>query len=148
MIASPPSLNTTQRRLFSITSLGGLLSALFIAIPTTWAMTLFSSGRQAWEQGQNEKAFLDMATASAIAQWNPNYALYLAFWFLDNRLAQQNDPEGFQQSTELAVDYLLKALEAAPNDVYFNQNVGVILFELDPIAAQYYLERSVQLLAP
>ncbi|AFY36945.1 O-antigen polymerase [[Leptolyngbya] sp. PCC 7376] len=142
----PQTLATPQRRILSLGSLGGMFIALFAVAPTTWSMNLFSSGRLAWEQGQNEKAFIDMATASEINRWNPNYALYIAFWFLENRTYQEDSPEDYQKSTELAAEYLLKGLEAAPNDFYFNQNVGILLAELDLAQAQTYLERSIQLL--
>ncbi len=142
----PKPLSIPLRRILSLGSVGGIFVALFTIFPGVWSMNLFRSGRIAWEQGQNEKAFVNMATASEVHAWNPNYALYIAFWFLENRTLQEDSPEDYRKSTELAAEYLLKALEAAPNDAYFNQNVGVILAELDPIAAQIYFERSIQLL--
>ncbi|OKH19777.1 O-antigen ligase family protein [[Limnothrix rosea] IAM M-220] len=146
LTTEPKPLATPLRRILSIGSLGGVFVALFAIFPSVWSMNLFRSGRIAWEQGQNEKAFVDMATASEIHAWNPNYALYLAFWFLENRTYQEDSPEDYRKSTALAAEYLMQALEAAPNDSYFNQNVGIILSELDLVKAQPYFERNIQLL--
>ncbi|NJN74715.1 MAG: O-antigen ligase family protein [Limnothrix sp. RL_2_0] len=142
----PASLSESQRRSLSLSSLGATLSALVAALPFSISMGFFAQGQLLWAQGNAEQAFEKIAIAETINAWNPVYPLRLGLWLLETREFQQDQPEQYRKSTELAVAYFQDAWTMAPNDFYFNMNVAVLLIELDSPLANHYLERAVQLL--
>lgn len=144
--SQPQALAIAQRRLLSLGSLGATLAALVVAMPYTYGMNLFAKGQYHWAKGSSEAAFDDIATAYGLNQWNPTYPLRLGLWLLETRSYSDNSPEKELEITKLATQYFLDAWALIPNDYYMTVNVGVLLSEIDPIEAQPYLERAVQLL--
>ncbi|MEM6450164.1 MAG: O-antigen ligase family protein [Cyanobacteria bacterium P01_D01_bin.105] len=85
-----------------------------------------------------------LSKASKLASWDPTYSA-LAAEVLLNVTATSDSKEDIDNLELLAIDYLLEALEAAPNDPWFNQNLATLLAQRNAVEAERYAEKAVQL---
>lgn len=134
------------QRGLSLTSLGGLLGAFLTAAPVTYSIHLFWQGQRLWLKGEPEQAFNAINQAYILDGSNPNYPLQFGLWLLETRRFTGQSQEQDRKTTKLAAEYFQEVAQLLPNDFYVNTNMAAVLSELDPIAAQPYLTRAVQLL--
>lgn len=85
-----------------------------------------------------------LAKASKLVPWDPTYPALAAEAVL--KLIPDLDSEkDVRELSSVVISYFKDALEAAPNDTWFNQNLAVLLLESDAEAAESYARRAVQL---
>ncbi|MGB3791036.1 MAG: hypothetical protein WA949_23725, partial [Phormidesmis sp.] len=83
--------------------------------------------------------------AARIVPWEPAYPAIAAEAMLD-LLPDAKSERDSQQLKMLAVGYFRAAVEAAPNDPWFRQNLAVLLLNIDPKESEFHSEQAVRLL--
>lgn len=134
-----------SRRWISLGVIGGLTLCLRLWLPFDGALWL---GRQALvnaHRGEVISADATWSQAAALSPWDPTHHV-LAGQFLLNLMQASQDSDNRAQLKPLILDHFRKALVAAPNDIWFNQNLGVLLLDEQPDQAEIYAARTTQLL--
>ena len=84
--------------------------------------------------------------ASQLVPWDPSYPALAAEIVLE-LLKGAPSEEDSETLRLLAIDYFQAAVNAAPNDPWFNQNLASLLIEADkPDAAEPYIKSAIRLL--
>lgn len=138
------SLSRRHRRLLSL----GLLLFLSIVIQT-WARAdagfyLAQSAQKDVETFNFADADAKWTKASQLIPWDPTYAALSAEQLIDIQ-AQTTDPKKRDLLRTAAIASLKTALQSAPNDPWFNQNLAVLLIKNQPQQAERYLRRAALL---
>lgn len=138
------SLSRRHRRLLSL----GLLLFLSVIIQT-WARAdagfyLAHAAQKDVESFNFADADAKWAKASRLIPWDPTYAALSAEQFIDIQ-AQVTDPKKRELLRTAAIASLKTALQSAPNDPWFNQNLAVLLSKDQPQQAERYLRRAARL---
>jgi len=85
------------------------------------------------------------AKASQLVPWDPTYPALAAETVLELTDGLESEDD-IQDLRELAIEYLTKAVEAAPNDPWFNQNLAALLLENgNATDAEPYATRAIHL---
>ncbi|HIK45029.1 MAG TPA: O-antigen ligase family protein [Leptolyngbyaceae cyanobacterium M65_K2018_010] len=115
-----------------------------------WLPFTLTVGFGAWADGAFYRQELNRADrhwhrATLLSPWDPTAAAVAseALYGLDQVLG---DSEAKDNLRSLLLDYAHRAQRAAPNDVWFNQNLAVLHQQDDPALALTYAARAVQLL--
>jgi O-antigen ligase len=115
-----------------------------------WLPFTLTIGFGAWADGAFYSQRLNQADthwqrALRLSPWDPTAAAVAsqALHGLDQVLG---DSETKDNVRSLLLDYAHQAQQAAPNDVWFNQNLAVLHQEDDPAQALTYAARAVQLM--
>ncbi len=136
-----------SRRLLSLAVLILVCLAVRIWLPVDMAMYLSHSARQEASTGNPAEADQKWDQAARLTPWDPTYRLLAAenvVWVRD-----RVDADDKQVLTKQAIEFFERAIAAAPNDVWFNQNLAVLHLEKVPPnfdAAEIYASRTAQML--
>ena len=141
----PPAVSSPLRRVISLLLLGLLALALQLWLRNDLAFWFTHRGRQALMQSDFIQADSRFTRAAEIAPWNPTPSALAAG---EIQAALETLPPDQQQPLkELVVDYYRRALLAAPNDVWFHNNLAYAHIALDQLEpALDHAQTTVQLL--
>ncbi|HEY9735363.1 MAG TPA: O-antigen ligase family protein [Trichocoleus sp.] len=146
-LASPSaSLPQRGRRVVSLGVLAALGLMIHTWLPFDLSLAFGQSGLQAEAQGQLTEAESRWFKASRLAPWDPTFSALAGEKLLE--VDAVLGPSSLQQSVQESLfDYSLRALRAAPNDVWFNQNLAVLYYEAEEWPeAERFAQRAAQLL--
>ncbi|MGP1373307.1 MAG: O-antigen ligase family protein [Almyronema sp.] len=134
------------RRIVSLGSLAGLAVAFRLWAPMDVALALSNLGVQEASAADFVEANYRWTMAANLVPWDPTYGALAGQQLLplQDLVEDPTDQETLQAAT---LDHFQAAFEAAPYDVWFNQNLAVLHFQQGDLdAAEYYLSRTAQLL--
>jgi putative inorganic carbon (hco3(-)) transporter len=139
-------LDRKKRRLLSLACLTMAASFLLIWMPASKAMYLTHASIEAYSQAKIDRAFELSTEAARLAPWDPTYSLLAVNQVL---IARDNVPpenkELRRELYDIALENLIKAQQAAPNDDVINYFLGMIYMDEDARQAEKYLSRSIRL---
>ncbi|HEY9877485.1 MAG TPA: O-antigen ligase family protein [Leptolyngbyaceae cyanobacterium] len=141
----PTVLPQRQRRIASLGVLSLLGLMIYLWVPFDLALALGQGGEKALEQSQLVQAEDRWYKASTLTPWDPTFSA-LASEKLLGIGAILEDSSGKLDLDKAILDYSLRAEQAAPYDVWFNQNLAVLYQDKDLAAAERYASRAAQLL--
>lgn len=147
----PLPLPESWRRLASLALLAVLGLMVASWLPFDLSLALGQSGDSAAAQGNLAVADNRWFKASALAPWDPTFSALASEKLLPvvAALKTEVDPQGIanrQALEQSLLDYATQAQQAAPNDVWFNQNLAVLYQSSNLAQAERYAARAAQLL--
>jgi putative inorganic carbon (hco3(-)) transporter len=132
------------RRILSLALLGLLGLAIKFWMPTDIAMYFNHSAAANLILGNIATADMQWAKAAAITPWDP-VPNALAGQAIVDIIGSVDLEEKAKILNEQAISDYKAALKAAPNDVWFNNNLAILYLPSDDRQAEYYASRAVQL---
>jgi putative inorganic carbon (hco3(-)) transporter len=120
----------------------GVCGVIWFPTNTASAIT-FKANRQAIV-GDLAVADQGWSSAMRLVPWDPIYPVVAGQKLLDLAAITQN-PEDQKAIEEQAIEYYQKAVQAAPNDALFQQNLAVVLLKDYPTEARNHALQSVAL---
>ncbi|MEB3336780.1 MAG: O-antigen ligase family protein, partial [Leptolyngbyaceae bacterium] len=142
-LAMPLVISHPHRRLLSIAAITGLCLSGLLWLPGAWAMHLGSRAAQEFAADNFVDSQDHWQAAANLVPWDPTYSLMAGLDLLQVTPPTQ-EPQA-SQFRDALLNHWLRAWNAAPYDVWFNQNLGLLYRTLDPAKAEYYLSRAAQL---
>ncbi|MBD2260799.1 O-antigen ligase family protein [Pseudanabaena sp. FACHB-2040] len=144
-LPSPPELPQRQRRIASLSVLGILGLMIYTWLPFDLALAFGQSGTEAMIQTQFTQAENRWLKASQLAPWDPTFSALASERLLDlvAIMGPSISQSAFQDSL---LTFSQQAVQAAPYDVWFNQNLAVLYQSQDLAVAEQFASRSAQLL--
>ncbi|WP_198806785.1 O-antigen ligase family protein [Leptolyngbya sp. BL0902] len=134
-----------HRRLASLVVWAGVGLLVYLWLPFALTVGLGAQAKAAFDRQAVNLADTRWHQATLLSPWDPTAAAMASESFQD--LSELlGDSEAKVRVRALAVDYAQQAQAAAPNDVWFNQNLAVLYQPDDPAQALTYAQRSVQIL--
>lgn len=85
--------------------------------------------------------------AGNLVPWDPTYSALAAETMLD-LMTGLEDEKDIQALRQIAIEYFIQSVQAAPNDPWFNQNVAALLIDQGEAAAAESYARKATLLSP
>lgn len=134
------------RRIGSLGIFALLAIALRIWLPMDAALYLGHLGYQQAQTNHFVTANQKWATAAKLVSWDPTYdALAGEMLYELESIAEDDESKNIIQAG--IVEHFSRALEVAPNDIWFNQNLAIAYFDQANFSqAERYASRTVQLL--
>lgn len=134
-----------QRRLASLALWTWIGLLFYVWLPFTLTVGFGALADGAFYRQQLNLADSRWHKATILSPWDPTAAAVASetLYKLD---AVLGDSEAKDNVRSLVLDYAQQAQAAAPNDVWFNQNLAVLYQAEDPAQALPYAQRAVQLL--
>lgn len=135
----------SQRRLASLALWTWMGLLFYVWLPFTLTVGFGALADGAFYQQQLNLADSRWHKATLLSPWDPTAAAVASetLYELD---AVLGDSEAKDNVRSLVLDYARQAQAAAPNDVWFNQNLAVLYQLEDPAQALPYAHRAVRLL--
>ena len=144
-LPAPKAIPKRTRRLLSLTGLAGLCLAIGIWLPVDLAMYFSYTANIAFANGNFIKADSKWTKAAELVPWDPVYPALAAQKMLKIKTLVGDNVDQ-NALTEQAIRYYEGAIATAPNDAWFNQNLGVLYLSSDPKQAEEYTRRAIQLM--
>ena len=144
-LSKPATLSRQGRRWLSLGVLAFLCVSFQLWIRADAGLYLSDAAFKDIEARDLVEADAKWLKAGALSNWDPTYPALAAEQLiaLEPGAASQSDQKAL---TQTAIEYIESALEAAPNDTWFNQNLAVLYLESNqPEKAEFYAQRTVQL---
>ncbi len=138
------SLSTRTRRISSLCILVLLCCNFQLWTRVDTGLYLADSAIKKGEELALVAADEKFAKASQLVPWDPTYSALASEAILDVA-AGIHSQDDRQELETLATDYLKKAVMAAPNDPWFNQNLATLLLKQDPKEAEKYAKQAARL---
>ncbi|MBD0337636.1 MAG: O-antigen ligase family protein, partial [Cyanobacteria bacterium Co-bin13] len=140
-----PELPQRRRRIASLGVLGILGLMIYTWLPFDLALAFGQSGTQAMNQTQFIQAENRWLKASQLAPWDPTFSALASERLMDlvAMMGPSISRSAFQDSL---LTFSQQAVQAAPYDVWFNQNLAVLYQSKDLATAEQFASRTAQLL--
>ncbi|MGF1478427.1 MAG: O-antigen ligase family protein [Cyanophyceae cyanobacterium] len=139
-------INRYRRRWFSLGSITALVLAVILWLPVTGAMYLSWMANKSLQAGNLVDAQNKLTVSANLVPWDPTYSLLAGFQMLKVQEGIKEEQLA-EELNEITIRQFENAVEAAPNDAFFNRNLGLVYGdEGDSKKAQKYLSRAIQLL--
>ncbi|WP_346291862.1 O-antigen ligase family protein [Sphaerothrix gracilis] len=140
----PPPIPQRWRRLLSLAVLAGLAIAFRLWLPADVALALGSQGADEARGADFSAADSRWTLAAKLQPWDPTYGALAGQQLLE--IQKFVAAEASQEIIAAAIlEHFQQAVTAAPNDVWFNQNLALLL-KNEPQQAEVYASRAAQLL--
>jgi hypothetical protein len=141
----PSTLPKSLRRILSLSLWAWFGLVLCIWLPFTLTIYFTDRADHAFRNAEISAAESNWYKASRLSPWDPTAAAVASQKLFELRqMMGESDVQGEIQT--LMLDYGAQAQQAAPNDVWFNQNLAVMYLQVDPEKALPFAIRAVQLL--
>ncbi|MGD1906978.1 MAG: O-antigen ligase family protein [Leptolyngbyaceae cyanobacterium] len=142
-LQSPPSLSKLPRRIASLGVLALIALFLQVWLPFNVALALGQQAVIATNQEQDlPTAHRKLLKASQLTPWDPTYAALAAQQLVEIEKGFSN-PEDQTAIRAGVIENLLDAYQAAPNDIWFNNNLALRLLPEQPEQAEIFAARTV-----
>lgn len=145
MANSPQTqLSYSQRRWVSLGIISLLMSSSLLWISIDSALLLTKAGYQDLASGKVTKFYEKLATATNLVPWDPSYPqiLGLQLWKIRDVV---KDNFAAHNLIKLVTNNLKKSVDTTPYDAWFNHNLAIVNREQNPLQAEKYFSRTVQL---
>lgn len=139
-----PGLSSSARRWMSLLLLILLGISLQFWIRSTLTIALTHQGLKAIQSRNFVQADTQFYRAAKVAPWDPTPSVLAAEQMLE--LAQESDSSSDQKTLwQEAKALYQQALKAAPNDIWFNNNLAVLMLSDAPEMAYVQARKTIQL---
>ena len=144
-LPDPKAIPKRTRRLLSLTGLAGLCLAIGIWLPVDLAMYFSYTANIAFANGNFVQADSKWTKAADLVPWDPVYPALAAQKMLKIKTLGGDNVDQ-DALTQQVIRYFEGAIATAPNDAWFNQNLGFLYLSSDPKQAEEYTRRAIQLM--
>lgn len=139
------AISQQYRRLLSLVVLIVLGLCLHSWISTDIANALSHSALEKSNQSNIVDADFQWAKAASITPWDPTPSALAAEQLVRVLNRDQHSPADHEAITLQAIEYYKMALQASPNDSWFNNNLAVLNLDYHPQTAELFARKTVQL---